>query len=266
MHPKHGLLPPNPPPPSAPDNSFPSPVDGIDGDTHPQHGLRPPHPPPTPSNGNYVAPQQVTSLDTPSYSAAPNGGYTEASNSQCSDELGPQSMTHTETSMSSMSTNDTSFSTGDFEKVLAPPGRALSNSSAASRSSYHSAGSIEDQSFELDRLRKEVVQLKAERTHLQQMVTGLQHENSQLREQLVPHRPSNLQFMQPRPPPYYSQGHWVDYNSLTPSSRSQVLRPRNPSPSPGGDREFGILRPANSSGSLNSYSSKGSYTPSESQV
>ena len=266
MHPAYGLLPPNPPPPSVPDSSFPRPADEIDGDTHPQHGLRPPHPPPTPSSNSYVAPQQeITSLDAPYYPAAPNGGYAEASNSQCSDELGPQSIGNTETTMSSMLTNSNSYSSGDFEKALAPSSHALSDNSAASRSSYHSLGSIEDQTAELERLRKTIEQLKFDKVQLQQTVKALHHENKQLRDQLTLQRPSNLQFVQPHPPPYhYSPGHRVDYNSLTPSRSG--LRPRNPSPSPGGEREFPMLHPANSSGSLNSHSSKGSYTPSESRV
>ena len=271
MHPDHGLLPPNPPPPSAPDNSLPGPGDAVDGNSHPQYGLRPPPPPSTPSGGSCIAPQQeVTSQMTAPYSAPPNGqhgGYTETSNSQCSDELGPQSMGHSETTMTS---NATSYSTSDYERPSGPPSHTLSDNSTTSRSSYHSLGNADDQEAELERLRKIVEQLKFKNRQLEQTVGGLRHENMELKKQLNQQRPSNLQFTQPyRPPPYhYSPGHGAggDYNSLTPS-RGVVLRPRNPSPSPGGEwGDVPVLRPANSSGSLNSHSSKGSYTPSESQV
>lgn len=218
-----------------------------------------------------VSPQQEGTSQPPPPSIAPNGphsGFTEPS--WYIDELGPQSIAPSETTMSSLSTDNTSYS---IERSIPPPSHSSSTTSTASQNSYPSLNGG-DNTADLDKLQKafemlrfEKKQLEQQNTTARQKIQALERENSKLREQLYQQRPSNLHLpTHGVPAPSYHYSPAGDYHSLTPPRG--VVRSRNLSPSPGpvGEKEFPRLQAANSTGSLSSYSSRGSYNPSESQV
>ena len=292
-HPQHGALPPPPPPTSTQqeDNTPREP----DGNIHPNYGLLPcPPPPPSSTNQNEISPEQEASTVHPMHggpppppittvTGPPNGHHPvayapSATHSQCSDsELGPQSMSHTETTMSSLSLDDglNSYSTGD-----AP------STTTSTRSSYPSLATVDHSTtVELESLRKAFENLKFENKQLKikydesrNRVHVLENENRRLQEQLIHYqqqqRPSNLHFhpivvggggVHPSAFHYTSPGS----GNLTP--QKVVHSARNPSPGPGpgsmGEKDLASsLYSAHSSGSINSFSSRGSYNPSESQV
>ena len=284
FHPEHGALPPSPPPTSTQEDNTPR---EPDGNVHPSYGLLPCPPPSTSTNQNEVSPEQEAStqfpmhtgplLPPPPTTGPPNGHHTAAgypplaSHSQCSDsELGPQSMTHTETTMSSLSLDDglNSYSTGD-----AP------STTTSTRSSYPSLASMDHTATaELESLRKAYDNLKFEKKQLEvkydeamHLIRTLQREKSRLQEQISQfqqQRPSNLHF---HPTvagggqhPYYSS---PASGSLTPPRAVHPTRNLSPGPGPGSMGEkSSSLHSAHSSGSINSFSSRGSYNPSESQV
>ena len=273
-HPQHGALPPYPPPTSTQEDVPSEP----DGSVHPNYGLLPSPPPPTSTNQNEVSPEQEASIlppPLPTMSGPPNGhhsGYPPpATHSQCSDsELGPQSIGRTETTMSSVSLDDglNSYSTGD-----AP------STTTSTRSSYPSLASVDNTAAELDTLRKAFEKLKHEKKQLEvnydealQTIHKLERENSILQEQIQQfqhQRPTNLHFhpaaMGGPPPPLYHYSSPAS-GSLTPQRAVYSTRNVSPGPGPVGERDLSSLRSANSSGSINSFTSRGSYNPSESQV
>lgn len=274
-HPEHGALPPYPPPTSTQEDNIPS---EPDDSVHPNYGQRPPSPPPLSTNQNEVSPEQEASVyvpPLPSVSGPPNSrhsGYAPlATHSQCSDsELGPQSIGHTETTMSSLSLDDklNSYSTGDTPSTT-----------TSTRSSYPSLATVDNTAAELDTLRKAFEKLKSEKKQLEvkygeatQKILVLERENAKLREQVQQfqhQRPSNLHFHPaaiggPPPPSYHYSS--PASGSLTPQRAIYSTRNISPGPGPVGERDLSSLHSANSSGSINSFTSRGSYNPSESQV
>ena len=282
FHPEHGALPPSPPPTSTQEDNTPR---EPDGNVHPSYGVLPSDPPPTSTNRNEVSPEQEASTmhtgplpPFPPGTGPPNGHHTPAgyppstSHSQCSDnELGPQSMAHsTETTMSSFSLDDglNSYSTGDAPSTTTSTG-----------SSYPSLASKDHvATAELDTLRKEFENLKYEKKQLEikydeamHLVRTLQGENRRLQEQISQFqqpRPSNLHFH----PTMVGGGQYSYYTSpasgsLTPPRMPHTTRNLSPGPGPCSMGEKpSSLHSAHSSGSINSFSSRGSYNPSESQV
>lgn len=275
-HPEHGALPPSPPPTSAKEDDIPA---EPDGSIHPNYGVRPPSPPPLSStNQNEVSPEQEASVlapPLPSVSAPPNSHHSAyaplATHSQCSDsELGPQSIGHTVTTMSSLSLDDglNSYSTGDT------PSTATST-----RSSYPSLATMDNTAAELDTLRKAFEKLKYDKKQLEvkygeavQRIQVLERENARLRDQVQQfqhQRPSNLHFppmaVGGPPPPSYQYSSPASGN-LIPQRALYSTRNVSPVSGPVGERDLSSLHSANSSGSINSFTSRGSYNPSESQV
>lgn len=294
-HPEHGALPPSPPPTSTQEDNTPR---EPDGNVHPNYGLLPSSPPPPSSstNQNEVSPEQEASMQHPmqagppppplaTVTGPPNGHDTVAypqslTHSQCSDsELGPQSIAHTETTMSSISLDDglNSYSTGD-----AP------STTTSSRSSYPSLPSMDhaNAAAELETLRKAFEDLKFEKKQLEIKYEETRHrmhllesENRRLQEQIISFhhqpRPSNLHFhsgvvvggMHPPPPYQYSS---PGSGNLTPPRPMHSARNVSPGPGPGsiGDKDHpsSLRSPHGSQGSINSFSSRGSYNHSESQV
>ena len=248
VHPDHGALPPKPPPTSS-SAQIPPQLDEA-GNSHPQYGVRPPPPPPSSGGSLMVSPEEEVALQSATSSNGCHRRCVEDTHSHCSDELGPQSVSLSETNETSLSTDGTSMTTNELGGEVAL--RSYS-SGASSRDSYPSLHSDEPVAAEVEQLRKTIEKLKYENKQLKS-------ENKQLRDQLTQHRPSRLPF-QPQPTSVYP----VAYN-LNPHT-NMYYWPRNSSPSPGSvERDGPVLRPANSSGSLNSHGSRGSYNASESQV
>ena len=289
-HPQHGALPPPPPTSTQEDNTPREP----DGNIHPNYGLLPQPPPSSSTNHNEVSPEQEASMQRPVPSGPlpppppiitgpPNGHHPSAyppsaTHSQCSDsELGPQSMAHTESTMSSLSLDDglNSYSTSE-----AP------STTTSTRSSYPSLASVDHAAAaELVALRKTVETLRHENKQLQvQLDEAVRHihtletENRRLQEHFQQQqRPSNLHFhsgggvgLHHSAYPYPSPGS----GNLTPPRPAHSTRNHSPGPVPAsssglmGEKELASsLYSAHSSGSINSFSSRGSYNnPSESQV
>ena len=260
IHPDHGPLPPNPPP-----TSMPSQPGTDDGNTHPQFGCRPPSPPPLSTRNSLMSPEEegIHSIPPVNVNGRHSTGCVEDTHSHCSDELGPQTISTGPKIITSISTNGSSFSSNDFVGGAAPPSYS---SVTSSRDSYPSIPSNESLSAEVEHLRKTLEILSSEKKHLEiahdealRKIYFLQTENQQLKDQLALHRPSRLALASPHhahPYPSFPQGDYRNY-----------YRGRNSSPSPGIiERDGPVLRQANSSGSLNSHGSRGSYNASESQV
>ena len=293
-HPQHGALPPSPPPPTSTqeDNTPREP----DGNIHPNYGLLP-QSPPSSTNRNEVPPEQEASMQRPMHggplppplppvTGPPNGHHPSAyppsaTHSQCSDsELGPQSMAHTESTMSSLSLDDglNSYSTSE-----AP------STTTSTRSSYPSLASVDHAAAtELVTLRKAFETLRREKKQLEikydeaiRHIHTLETENRRLQEQLIHFqqqpRPSNLHFHSGGGGGlHHSAYHYPSPGSgnLTPPRPVHSTRNHSPGPVPAsgsglmGEKELASsLYSAHSSGSINSFSSRGSYSnPSESQV
>ena len=267
-HPEFGPLPPNPPPSSAPQE------DGVlqpDGSIDPEFGIRPSTPPLCSSiHQNVVSPHQashtvaVASFSTPPDGSVPNGhqsSYHHSTHSQYGDELGPQS-TALSTDMTTMSSSITleeglSYSTSDAPSTI-----------TSTTSSYPSLPTI-DGMVELERLRKLVEHLELENKQLRQKYDEVLLENRSLQKQLHNQtRPSNLNFHSGVGPlvggAHSAVYHYSSPGSLTPPRALRSTRNLSPSPGPVGEKDLPHLRSAISSGSINSYSSRGSYTPSPS--
>ena len=262
VHPVHGLLPPNMPPPSASDHTEP---DSTEGDIHPQYGLKPNPPPASANNTGFVAPQQADMSHRPHPSSAPNGhydGYRDPS--LFSDELGGQSMTYTDSSLSTLSTLDTNYSTDDFVRNKGVHSHASSATSSTGRNSYPSLGSIDDPPSDFEKWRKEKKNLEYQLQLASERIRFLEIENMKLKEQLFQHRPSNLPFGGQQ---YNQFSGGADYSLSVPMGPPSRQRHPSPSPGPVGERETPGIRSAISSGSLNFQNSRGNlFSPSESRV